>query len=43
MLNSYDESEGNYQLNYVLNIRSFVCNKTCEDGTLVLKHVVVFM
>jgi hypothetical protein len=40
---SDDESEGDWQLNYVLNVRSFVCNKPCEDGTLVLKYIVVGM
>ena len=39
-LNSYDENEGDWHLKYVLDIRSFVCNKLHEDGTLVLKHVV---
>jgi uncharacterized membrane protein len=40
---SYDEGEGNWQLKCVLDIRSIVCYKRREDGTLVLKYVVVGM
>ena len=37
--NFYDESEDNWHLKYVLNLRYFVVNKFPEDDTLVPKHV----
>jgi hypothetical protein len=41
--NSCDESKGDWHLKYVLDILSFVFDEPCEDGTLVLKRVVVCM
>jgi hypothetical protein len=38
-LHFYDESEGDWQLKYELDIQNFVLNKLSEDGTLVPKHV----
>jgi hypothetical protein len=32
-----------WQLKYILDIRSFVFTIPCEDGTLVVKHIVVDM
>jgi hypothetical protein len=43
ILNSYDESESDWPLKYVLHMRSFVSNKLREDVTLVLKHTIVGM
>ena len=40
---SYDESEDDWHLKYVLDIRSFVFNKTFEEVTLVLKHIAFSM
>ena len=33
------ENEGDLHLEYMLDIRSSVSNKLCEDGALVPKHV----
>jgi hypothetical protein len=43
IFNCDDDFEGDWQLNYLLNLRFFVCNKPCEDRTLVLKYIVVGM
>jgi len=37
--NFYDESEGDWHLKYVLDLRTFAVNKGFHDATLVPKHV----
>ena len=37
--NFYDESEGDWHLKYVLDLRPFVVNKLPDDGTVVPKRV----
>jgi hypothetical protein len=39
----FNDGEGNWHLQYRLDIRFVVFNKPCEDGNLVLKHIVVVM